>query len=326
MLAEPEQWSALLKRDELRHLEACQRDAAGVADVVDSLSAQGIGLCGLGDADYPELLREISDPPPLLYYRGQLDICEKPMLAVVGSRRPTQSGLRDAEAFGRALGEAGFCIVSGLALGVDGAAHRGALSAGASTVAVLGCGVDVVYPRRHAALYQEVVEGGLMLSEVAPGTAPLRHLFPRRNRIISGMSLGVLVVEAAVQSGSLITARQAMEQNREVFALPGSLHNPASRGCNALIRQGAKLVETVADIVEEFSGWTLAASVAAAPDGASHPPLGNPVYQLLAYEPQSLDSLAARSGLPVTQLMGALAELELDGWAEQRGAAWLRCR
>lgn len=297
-------------------------DAEALPALADSLGDIEL-LCRV-DADYPALLNEITDPPPLLFMRGQRGLLQRPMLAVVGSRRPSRRGEQDAQAFAHSLAEAGLTVVSGLALGVDGAAHRGALEGAAGSVAVLGCGVDVCYPRANRHLYEALLEGGLLISEYGPGSAPLRHQFPRRNRIISGLSLGVLVVEAAIKSGSLITARQALEQNREVFALPGSIHNPASRGCNALIRQGAKLVETLGDIFEElplFENGGTAAPNLAAPD---KPEPG--LLALLEFAPLSLDELARRSGLPLTDLLSALAELEIAGWIEHRDGAWQRSR
>ncbi|MAY39830.1 MULTISPECIES: DNA-processing protein DprA [Spongiibacter] len=291
----------------------------------DVLTSAECSLLSLGDSEYPALLREIHDPPLLLYLRGRRELLSKAMLAMVGSRRASRRGEQDAQAFARALADSGFTIVSGLALGIDAAAHCGALDADASTVAILGCGVDVCYPRRNADLYGAIAENGLLLSEYPPGAEPLRHQFPRRNRIISGLSLGVLVVEATTRSGSLITARQALEQNREVFALPGSIHSPASRGCNALIREGAKLVETLEDILSELppqpGGIQGRAPVDNEASGA--PP---PLYALLDDAPQSLEQLAQRSSLTVAALLSALSELELDGWAEQAHGGWQRCR
>lgn len=291
----------------------------------ESLQAAECCLLSLGESDYPALLREIHDPPLMLYLRGRRELLHNAMLAMVGSRRASHRGEQDASAFANALAGSGYTIVSGLAMGIDAAAHRGALNTNASTVAVLGCGVDVCYPRRNRELYQAIAESGLLLSEYPPGAEPLRHQFPRRNRIISGLSLGVLVVEATVRSGSLITARQALEQNREVFALPGSIHSPASRGCNALIREGAKLVETLDDIVAELPPQPTATALpsAASSEAEDHPP---PLYELLDDAPQSLEQLAQRSGLGVAALLSALSELELAGWAEQCHGGWQRCR
>lgn len=282
-------------------------------------------LC-VHDDDYPALLKEIHDPPSLLYYRGRRELLNQVLFAVVGSRRPSRMGYSDAQAFAKALGLAGFTTVSGMALGVDAAAHVGALATPSSTIAVLGTGVDLCYPRSNATLYEQIGREGLLLSEYALGSPPLRHQFPRRNRIISGMSLGVLVVEAAIHSGSLITARQALEQNREVFAIPGSVHNPASRGCNALIKQGAKLVETLTDIVEEFSAWTNTDLAEPACELSSGAEVVSQVYDALGYEPLSLDELVQHCGLTITEALAELSELEVDGWVEQQRGGWQRSR
>ena len=203
-------------------------------------------------ADYPKMLKQTSNPPPLLYVRGDFSVLNDPQIAIVGSRNPTQGGLAAAYDFSNYLGKTGLCITSGLALGIDGKAHHGALDAGAPTIAVIATGIDRVYPARHRDLAHKIVQNGAIVSEFPIGTQPKAENFPRRNRIISGLSYGTLVVEAALRSGSLITARLAMEQNREVFAIPGSIHNSLARGCHQLIRQGAKLVETAQDILEEM--------------------------------------------------------------------------
>lgn len=203
-------------------------------------------------ADYPKMLKQTSNPPPLLYVRGDFSVLNDPQIAIVGSRNPTQGGLAAAYDFSNYLGKTGLCITSGLALGIDGKAHQGALDAGAPTIAVIATGIDRVYPARHRDLAHKIVQNGAIVSEFPIGTQPKAENFPRRNRIISGLSYGTLVVEAALRSGSLITARLAMEQNREVFAIPGSIHNSLARGCHQLIRQGAKLVETAQDILEEM--------------------------------------------------------------------------
>ena len=285
----------------------------------------------LGDADYPELLLQTADPPLLLYLEGRRELLAAPMLAIVGSRNPTIQGRDNAKAFGRALSQAGLTIVSGLALGVDGAAHEGALAGGdASTVAVVGTGLDQSYPRRHQALCRTIAERGLLVSEYSLGTPPLSPNFPRRNRIIAGLARGCLVVEAALQSGSLITARLASEAGREVFAIPGSIHSPQSRGCHALLRQGAKLVERTDDVLEELPptprshaaapAATPAATPAAAPvatpapaaEAAIEPELQQ-VLALMGYDPVSLDELVTRGGWPAAELSGWLLELEMAG-------------
>ncbi|MEH6456904.1 MAG: DNA-processing protein DprA [Cocleimonas sp.] len=206
----------------------------------------------LNDSEYPSRLKQINDAPALLYVHGNLNILQDPQLGIVGSRNPTQSGHNNAYEFAKHLAQTGLCITSGLALGVDGAAHQGAIDGNGPTIAIIATGIDRVYPAKHRELAHKIVEGGAIVSEFPVGTHPDSRHFPRRNRIISAMSYGVLVVEAALKSGSLITARLAMEQNREVFAIPGSIHNPLAKGCHQLIRQGAKLVETAEDILEEM--------------------------------------------------------------------------
>ena len=213
----------------------------------------------LADTDYPRALLEIPDPPPLLYVKGRRELLNRPALAVVGSRNATPQGLINAEHFAHFLSDSGLCIVSGMALGIDGAAHRGALQGAASSIAVVGTGLDIVYPARHRDLAHELAQSGALISEFPIGTPSKAQNFPRRNRIISGLSQGCLVVEAALQSGSLITARLAAEQGREVFAIPGSIHSPLAKGCHYLIKQGAKLVESAQDILEEF-GYPAAAA------------------------------------------------------------------
>lgn len=292
----------------------------------EMLANAGAGVISLGCDDYPALLKEIHDAPVLLFYRGDLRLLQRPMVAVVGSRRPSRSGVSDAQAFANALSESGITVVSGMALGIDGAAHRGALSGPGSSIGVLGTGLDVCYPRRNQDLYTQLGERGLLLSEFPLGAGPRRHQFPLRNRVISGMSLGVLVIEAAINSGSLITARQALEQNREVFALPGSIHNPASRGCNALIRQGAKLVETLADILEEFEGWSARVPEPGPTPAALPAPGEDTVFLELGFEPTPLDVLVQRAKLPAGKILGMLTELEMAGWVERQAGGWQRCR
>ncbi|MBP6675999.1 MAG: DNA-processing protein DprA [Vitreoscilla sp.] len=268
----------------------------------------------LGDPAYPDTLLQIADPPVLLYAEGCLDLMRAESLAIVGSRHATPPGRDNARQFATHLSQGGLCIVSGMALGIDGAAHEGALVGSGSTVAVVGTGLEQVYPARHKALAARIVTDGLVLSEYPLGTPPLAQNFPRRNRIIAGLTRGTLVVEAAVQSGSLITARLAMEGGREVFAIPGSIHSPQSRGCHRLIQQGAKLVETAADILQELQ-WpsnqaTTIAAAAAATDGAS--PLQG-LLDAMGHDPVTLDALVARIGYPPAELNGKLLDLELDG-------------
>jgi len=266
----------------------------------------------LADETYPRGLLEISDPPPVLYAHGRLDLLAQPALAIVGSRNASAQGARNAEQFARSLGDAGLTIVSGLALGIDAAAHRGGLASRGATIAVLGTGIDVVYPARNAELAAEIARRGLLLSEFPLGTAAIAHNFPRRNRLISGLARGCLVVEAAVESGSLITARCAADQGREVFAIPGSIHSPLSKGCHALIKTGAKLVESAEDVLAELAGFRasgFANTVVAAP--SSEPDTG--VLALMGHDPVDVDSLCARAGMSAEQVASELLRLELDG-------------
>jgi DNA processing protein len=270
-------------------------------------------LITLGDPDYPAALLETADPPLLLYAVGRIELLQAPAVAIVGSRNPTPQGLLDARDFGAALSAAGLTVVSGLALGIDGAAHEGALTHVASTIAVLGTGIDRIYPRRHEALARRIAAEGLLLSENALGALPLEHHFPRRNRIIAGLGLGTLVVEAALQSGSLITARLAVEAGREVFAMPGSIHSPLARGCHALIRQGAKLVETAQDVLDELR-WTPPAPPVAAPAAvAAADEAPDALLAALGHDPLTLDELANRTGIAPATLSVRLLQLELDG-------------
>ncbi len=270
-------------------------------------------LIALGDPRYPAELLQTADPPLVLFVLGRLDALAHPRrLAVVGSRNPTPQGADNARAFAQALASAGLSIVSGLALGVDGAAHDGALSAGGFTLAVVGTGLDRVYPSRHRALAHRIVAQGAMVSEYVLGTPPLAQNFPQRNRVISGLSAGTLVVEAALQSGSLITARMASEQGREVFAIPGSIHSTQSRGCHALIRQGAKLVESAQDVLEELHLIAEAPAPANAP-AATCADDADPVLAAMGHDPVPLDAIQARTGLDTARLQAHLLELELKG-------------
>jgi DNA processing protein len=266
----------------------------------------------LADAQYPPQLLQTPDPPPLLYVMGNPDLLRRPALAIVGSRNATAQGQANAEAFARSLSEAGLTVVSGLAVGIDAAAHRGALAGAASTIAVLGTGADIVYPARNRALAHELAERGALVSEFALGTRPLAANFPRRNRLISGLSLGCLVVEAAAGSGSLITARLANEQGREVFAIPGSIHSPLAKGCHALIKQGAKLVESAQDVLEELR-WPTRAPDVRAPQQIPRDPRARRLLDALGEDPCDRDTLAARSGLEAAELLALLTQLELDG-------------
>ena len=250
----------------------------------------------LGDPRYPRALLETADPPTLLYVDGRIELLQADSIAIVGSRNPTPQGAENARAFARALGDAGLTVVSGLALGIDGAAHDGALGSAGSTVAIVGTGLDRVYPKRHLALARRIAHDGLIVGEYALGTPPLAPNFPRRNRLIAGLARGTLVVEAALQSGSLITARMAVEAGREVFAIPGSIHSPQSRGCHALIRQGAKLVETAAHVLEELRLDAPASACGTDAGGAASAGPRDPVLEALGHDPVTLDALAARTG------------------------------
>lgn len=291
----------------------------------DWLSRADAHLLTPADLGYPRLLREIASPPPQLFVLGNVETLALPQLAIVGSRNATPAGAETAHSFAVHLATCGFCITSGLAEGIDAAAHRGALAAAGRTVAVCGTGLDSVYPRRHEALAREIVAaGGALVSEFAPGTRVFRANFPRRNRLISGLSIGTLVVEASVRSGALITAGHAIEQGREVFAIPGSIHNPVARGCHRLIRNGAKLVETADDIMEELSGMLagLRQSDEAAPgrkatDSAVNAAEPDAQYARLlaamAWDPVDADSLVIRSGLTIGEVSSMLLLLEMQG-------------
>ena len=268
--------------------------------------------------DFPELLQGIPGPPTLLYTVGNADALHLPALSIVGSRNPTRGGRENAYEFAKHLGQAGFCIVSGLAQGIDRAAHEGALDAGAMTVAFLGHGIDRVYPAANRDLAHRISQNGALLSEYPLGSPPRREHFPQRNRLISGLGLGTLVVEAARRSGSLITARLAGEQGREVFAIPGSIHNPLSRGCHQLIKQGAKLVESADDIVSELGALTgyLMQNEAQIRDGKSEIDVHDADYDILlnslSFDPASADELAENSGLTIDQVSSMLLILELE--------------
>ncbi|MGC5701640.1 DNA-processing protein DprA [Pseudomonas sp. NFXW11] len=268
---------------------------------------------------YPPLLAQLDDAPPLLFVAGDPKILELPQLALVGSRRASPPGLDTARAFSRSLAGAGFVITSGLALGIDGAAHQAALDVGGRTVGVLGSGLENIYPQRHRSLARAMIErGSAVVSEFPLGCSPRPDHFPRRNRIISGLSLGVLVVEASVASGSLITARLAAQQGREVYAIPGSIHHPGARGCHQLIRDGALLVESVQQILETLSGWqNLPPSPAPSPE-----PIAHPLLALLHAAPHSSEGLALASGWSLPQVLAALTELEIEGRAQRENGRW----
>ncbi|MEC8916935.1 MAG: DNA-processing protein DprA [Pseudomonadota bacterium] len=300
-----------------------------------------------GHPAWPDLLTQLPDPPTVLWAKGDLEVLNRPAMAVVGTRRPTREGQDNAARFARDLVAKGFCIASGMALGIDGAAQRAALQAGGATIGVLGCGVDVIYPPRHASLYRELLAGqGLLLSEHPPTTRAHPRFFPRRNRLITGLSQGVLVVEAAEKSGSLVSARLALEQDREVFAIPGSIHNPQSTGCLRLIRQGeAALVRHVDDILDDLAAWQVPASgvhptahaessqfspssprIAANPSlpGVASAAPDSPLLAALSDAPTPVDLLVELTGQSVADIQLGLLELELDGWAAQTTGGWVR--
>lgn len=297
-------------------------DPAAIAPDLAWLEQPGRHLLTLDDPRYPSLLAAVDDPPPALFVQGDPARLSDLQIAMVGSRNPTASGRRTAREFAGYLTAGGITITSGLAIGIDAACHQGALDAGGRTVAVTGTGLDRVYPARHRELAHRIAQEGALVSEFPPGTPPSRGNFPRRNRIISGLALGTLVVEAAVQSGSLITARLAAEQGREVFAIPGSIHNPLSRGCHGLIRQGAKLVETAADIIEELA--PLIGHLQQTPDHAGKAPAQaaerewdaeyRRLFRVLGFDPLPVDQLIAHSGLTAEAVSSMLLLLELEGY------------
>ncbi|MDR1661894.1 MAG: DNA-processing protein DprA [Azoarcus sp.] len=277
----------------------------------------GQRIVTLADAAYPRALLEIPDPPTLLYVLGRAELLNQAVLSIVGSRSPTPQGLQNAEEFARALAEVGLTIASGMALGIDAAAHRGALAAQGDTIAFIGTGIDRIYPARNRDLAHEIGAKGVIVSEFPIGTPVIASNFPRRNRLISGIARGVLIVEATVESGSLITARLAGEQGREVFAIPGSIHSPQSRGCHRLIKEGAKLVETAQDVLEELRGAMpipdLPATDEASEVGEAGEDENAPILSLMGYDPCGLDELAIRSGLSADALSVRLLHLELEG-------------
>lgn len=287
-----------------------------VARALQWTAEPGHFVVTLADEAYPRALLEISDPPTVLYGVGRIELLARDAIAMVGSRNATAQGESNAEMFARALSDAGWTIVSGLALGIDAAAHRGGLLGAGSTIAVLGTGIDAIYPRRNAGLAQDIMQRGLLLSEFPLGTGPVPHNFPRRNRVISGISRGCLVVEAAAASGSLITARAAADQGRDVFAIPGSIHSPLSKGCHALIKNGAKLVESAEDVLGELGGF---AKPSAAPSSArcrlaqAQEASEAGLLAFMGHDPVDVDLLCTRAGMNAEQVSSELLRLELDG-------------
>ena len=328
LAAAPQDWQAL---GGPALADALRAPPAGHAERLAAVLAWRRGAAGrrvmvLGEADYPAALLQTADPPLLLYLQGDAALLNAPSLAIVGSRQPSAQGREHARRFARALAGRGWTIVSGLAAGIDGAAHEGALagldegggSAG-STIAVVGTGLDRVYPPGHRALAQRIAVQGLLVSEMDLGTPPLAANFPQRNRIIAGLARGTLVVEAALRSGSLITARLAAEAGREVMALPGSLLSPQSAGCHALIRQGAALVTSVDEVLQELGATAAPPPMAAAetagdaPGDDAAPAAADPVLDALGHDPQTLDALIARCGWPAPALSARLLALEIEG-------------
>ena len=319
-----------------------QYEQASWRETVDNIERRsencGAYIIAITSADYPNQLRQIVGAPRLLYLRGNIENLHLPQIAVVGSRRMTRGGADNARAWSQYLAAGGFVITSGLAHGVDGAAHSGALDAGGKTIAVMATGIDAIYPRAHLKLAEQIIDqGGTLITEFEPATKPLATNFPRRNRIISGLSLGVLVIEAALRSGSLITARYALEQDREVFAIPGSIHNPQSRGCHHLIKQGAHLVERAEEIVDQLKGalaglaLTALPSVCPIPLSAAMPQPQIEADELrllerLGYEPADMDSLISDGSFSVAELSRLLVALEIKGLIESQNGLYQRLR
>ncbi len=302
-------------------------------------SQSDVHLISIADSTYPDLLKQIPKLPPLLFVRGDIHLLSLPQIAIVGSRNPSSGGSENAHRFAEFLASNGFTITSGLALGVDAAAHQGALAAKGKTIAVMGTGLDLIYPSRHRALAQQILDGGgALVSELPLGSSANAANFPQRNRIISGLSCGVLVVEAAVQSGSLITAQAAMQQNREVFAIPGSIHNPLARGCHQLIRQGATLVETAKDIVDQLDGMlgyqreklTKLQEKAAKKTELDEKvldelsPAEQQLIHAMGYDPVNIDDLVDRTGVAVGSVAAQMIGLEIKGFVQQIGAGYQR--
>ncbi len=304
-------------------------DEQSIEATLEWLAAPNHYLVPVTDPAYPAMLREIGSPPQLLFAKGDTSILNNLQLAIVGSRNPTNNGYETAYNFSRHLATTGLTITSGLALGIDAASHLGCLDANCRTIAVTGNGLDRVYPGKHHQLAHRIAEQGLLISEYFPGTKPLARHFPQRNRIISGLSLGTLVVEAGTKSGSLITAHRALEQNREVFAVPGSIHSPLAKGCHQLIKQGAKLVESAQDILEELGTLASAQSEISLSDDTTQAAHGHPdndahqsVLDAMSFDPVSVDTLAQRTGMEVADLSSILLILELENKISAEGGGY----
>ena len=319
-IGEVEAWADVIGRAAARKARIRPEDWEWAESQCRELRSAGGRLFTLADPQYPALLREIACPPPVLYQFGDLSL-DLPSVAIVGPRRATPYGRKVAEKMGRELAEAGFCVVSGMAAGIDGAAHEGALQAEGATVAVLGCGADVVYPSTHERLYRRIRGRGAVISEFPLGTEPAAGSFPRRNRLISGLSLGVVVVEAPERSGSLITAAYAVEQNREVFAVPGSVLDGRNRGCHRLIREGAWLAESTEDLLTELAQWRpdrpVSSVIGSRRRGKEPEGDGKKLLACLGDAPRPIDELAEESGMKPADLLGLLLEMELEGWVSQ---------
>ncbi len=313
-------------RDSLEHTQVLS--AAGITSIIDAsnselisrlvendaefMNSSGVHYLGFTDLQYPQLLNQIQSPLLGLFVYGNIELLQRPQIAMVGSRNASPAGARTTLNFARELGNTGLTITSGMAAGIDSFAHQGALETSGSTIAVMGTGIDQIYPESNRSLYRQISDKGLVVTEFPPGTLPKRNHFPQRNRIISGLCLGTLVMEAGVRSGSLITARLAAEQGREVFAVPGSIHQPTSRGCHYLIRQGAKLVESIEDILDEIGHFFEQKSSVS--QIKSETPVAQseiPVYNLIDYAPISIDQLIENSGLTAEQVSSILVTLEL---------------
>jgi DNA processing protein len=295
---------------------SCEKQATQDYQSLENISSKDLscGFIPFNSADFPNLLNEIPAPPLGIFYFGNYEFLEKDQIAIVGSRNASPAGLKTAKAFSRELSILGLTVTSGMAAGIDKAAHEGALDSGFPTIAVMGTGIDRIYPRSHTDLYESISSNGVIVTEFPPGVTAQRSHFPRRNRIISGLSHGTLVVEAGIRSGSLITARLAGEQGREVFAIPGSIHMPTSRGCHKLIRDGAKLVEGIDDIIEELpTSWVPRGAVQPRPEAHTDTQCDILIYSLIDYAPTPLECLIQESGMSAEMVLSQLLELELDG-------------
>tara|TARA_B110000211_G_scaffold130019_1_gene149354 strand:- start:824 stop:1954 length:1131 start_codon:yes stop_codon:yes gene_type:complete len=333
----PEPFHPLLENLREQYQQGSWRQALDLIE--QRTEACDASIMPITSTDYPDQLRQIVGAPRLLYLRGNIENLHLPQIAVVGSRRMTRGGADNARAWSQYLAAGGFVITSGLAHGVDGAAHHGALDVQGKTIAVMATGIDAIYPRAHLKLAEQIIDqGGTLITEFEPTTKPLATNFPSRNRIISGLSLGVLVVEAALRSGSLITARYALEQDREVFAIPGSIHNPQSRGCHHLIKQGAHLVEQAAEIVEQLKGALSGLALDALPSDLQTPSLAVTVPQpqleadelrllsRLGFEPADMDSLVADGSFSIAELSRLLVALEIKGLIESQNGLYQRLK